>query len=428
MTSFHIISLFPEFFCSPLATSLLGKATQDGSLNFTFHNPRDYSENKHLRVDDAPYGGGYGMVMQPDPIARAIISIPTPGRMILFSPAGRPLTAAKARELAREANLTLICGRYEGIDSRILEAFPQIEEISVGEAILNGGETAALALIESVARFLPGFLGKPQSLEEESAVNGLAEYSQYTRPEHWNGLHVPQILLGGNHVAIATWRREEAVRRTWCLRPEWLASAPLDKKDAETLGRLPRCCLGRRLSFALLHYPVKLEKHRIGPSSLTNLDVHDIARITRSYGMGPFFILTPLRDQLQLLQQILAHWKQATGTDRSLSLETVRAVTDFNALDLQATMWYGVRPHYLGTSAQWPEKKNKMPLLTPHDVREMLSERPVVICLGTGRGLALEQMEGLSAYLRPLRFLNDNHLSVRSAAAIIADRILGDFH
>lgn len=427
MQHFNIVTLFPHFFDSPLQTSLLARSQANGLISFSFHNPRDYSKDKHQRVDDAPYGGGMGMVMEAQPLASALRSIPNPGRMISLSPSGRPLTASLATELANESCLTLVCGRYEGMDARLLDMFP-LEEISVGDTVLNGGETAALALIESVARFLPGFMGKTESAEDESFANGLLEYPQYTRPESIGGLNVPAILTSGHHARIASWRREKSLEKTLRLRPELLANAPLSKTDSEALAKIPRLCPGRNLSFCLFHYPVKLENHRIGVSSLTNLDIHDIARLSRSYGMGPFYALTPLEDQLALLRKILAHWLHGRDTDRSRALALVRPVVSFEEMDRQAISLHGIRPVYVAASAQWPHGKNTPPPFTAHDIGEILQGRPVVICLGTARGLAPAVLERCDGQLRPLRFLSDNHLSVRSAAAIIADRILGDFY
>ncbi|MDE7241802.1 RNA methyltransferase, partial [Desulfovibrio sp.] len=192
----------------------------------------------------------------------------------------------------------------------------------------------------------------------------------------------------------------------------------------------PRERPGRNLSFCLLHYPVLLEGKKCGASSLTNLDIHDIARISRSYGMGPFYVATPLEDQLRLLEAILRHWHAAPGParkDRSRALSLVRGVRSLEDAVAQIADRAGTTPRLVATSAAWPEKKRAAPPLTPADVREWLREGPVLLCLGTARGLAPEALARCDGRLRPLRFLGDNHLSVRSAAAILADRILGDF-
>lgn len=428
---FNIITLFPEFFATPIETSLLGRARKKGILDYNFINPRDFSADKHRHVDDSPFGGGPGMVMQAAPVAHAIKAIPDTGRILLMSPRGRELDASLAHELAENENLTLICGRYEGIDARISELFP-IEEISICPAVLNGGETAALAVIEAVSRFLPGFMGKDESAMDESFANGLLEYPQYTRPEVFEGKAVPEILLNGNHALIARWRRNASLAATLAMRPQLLDNAPMDAEDAKVLAGLPRLRAGRNLSFCLCHHPVRLEKNRIGTSSLTNLDIHDIARISRSYGMGPFYVLTPLDDQLAIMANILSHWRERVDPvehgDRQRALEHVCAVRDFAELNAAAVKYYGMEPEYMATSANWPAgKKTPMPLATG-SVRKICAQRPVVILLGTARGLDLDSLDIKCRMLRPLRYLNENHLSVRSAAAILADRILGDYY
>ena len=236
MLRFHLVSLFPEFFRSPLETALLGRAREAGIVDFSFHDPRSFSTSRHHHVDDRPYGGGPGMVMQGEPVAAALRSIEKPGRMILLAPSGRPLNDALARELAREEDLTLICGRYEGLDARLLDIFP-LEPVSVGEAVLNGGETAALAVIESVARLVPGFMGKEESGDDESFSNGLLEYPQYSRPEEWHGRKVPPILRSGDHKNIARWRRKQSILRTRQRRPDLYARLDLSSKEDQKLLR-----------------------------------------------------------------------------------------------------------------------------------------------------------------------------------------------
>lgn len=370
------------------------------------------------------------MVLQPGPVAAAVRAIAAPGRILVLTPGGRPFTQALAREYARDEDLTLICGRYEGLDARLADILP-LEPVSVGDAVLNGGETAALAVMEAVGRLVPGFMGKEASGEEESFSRGILEYPHYTRPETFEGLEVPDILRSGDHARIAAWRRQAALAATLRFRPDLLDAAPLDREDAATLAALPRERPGRNLSFCLLHYPVLLEEKKCGTSSLTNLDVHDIARISRSYGMGPFYVVTPLEDQLRLLEAILRHWSAGAGgrarSDRSRALSLVRGASSLEEAVTLAEARAGVRPRLVATSAAWPGKKRAAPPLVPPEVREWCREGPVLLCLGTARGLAPEVIARCDGRLRPLRFLGDNHLSVRSAAAILADRILGDF-
>ncbi|MBQ3060792.1 MAG: tRNA (guanosine(37)-N1)-methyltransferase TrmD [Desulfovibrio sp.] len=430
MLHFHLLSLFPDFFASPLQTALMGRARENGLVSFSFHDPRAFSQNRHHHVDDRPYGGGPGMVMQGEPVAAALRSIERPGRMLLMSPGGRPFTQALARELAQEENITLLCGRYEGLDARLLQLFP-LEPVSVGEAVLNGGETAALAVMEAVARLVPGFMGKEESGNDESFSHGLLEYPHYTRPEILEGLPVPPVLLGGDHAAIARWRRAASLGTTLAVRPEMLDDAPLDADDARHLETLPRRKIAHNLSFCLLHYPVMLDEKKSGASSLTNLDIHDIARISRSYAMGSFFVATPLEDQMRLLNGILRHWTQGPGSrsnpDRARALATVCPVASLKEAIARLTESSGQTVRVVASSAVWPSGKKAARPLTPGEIRVWCEEGPVLLCLGTAQGLAPEVLQQCHGQLRPLRFLGYNHLSVRSAAAILADRILGDF-
>ena len=435
MPRFHLVTLFPEFFESPLSTALMGRAREAGIVECSLHDPRQFSTDKHRHVDDRPYGGGPGMVMQGEPLARALRSIERPGRMLFMAPGGRPLTQDMVRDLAREKDLTIVCGRYEGIDARLLQLFP-LEPVSVGDIVLNGGESAALSVLEAVARLIPGFMGKEESGDDESFSHGLLEYPHYTRPESLEGLSVPEVLQSGDHARIAQWRRQESVRATLRMRPEMLNEAPLYREDVQTLAETPRDRPGRNLSFCLVHYPVSLGPKKIGASSLTNLDIHDIARISRSYAMGSFYPVTPLRDQLRVLEEILRHWTRGPGgvgnADRAQALGLVQPATSLEEAVAHMTAQHGTRPRLVASSAVWPAKgkasqPGRMPM-TPRDVRRWCDQGPVMLCLGTAQGLAPEVLEQCEGTLRPVRFLGYNHLSVRSAAAILADRILGDYY
>lgn len=236
---FHVLTIFPEIFSSPLAVSLLKKAQDKGLLSCTTYNLRDYTADKHRSVDDTPYGGGQGMVLKPAPVVAAIEAIgqaaPNPWR-ILLSPQGQPLTQAKVGELAQRPALLLLCGRYEGVDERI-RSFVD-EELSIGDYILSGGEIAALVVIDAVARLIPGVVGRQVSVEEESFSQALLEYPQYTRPEEFRGLRVPEVLLSGNHAEIAKWRRRQSLLRTKKRRPDLLTKAILTEEEKQWLLQL----------------------------------------------------------------------------------------------------------------------------------------------------------------------------------------------
>ena len=217
-----VLTLFPEMFQS-LRCSLLGKALEKDLFELYVHNIRDYSEDKHKKCDDAPFGGGAGMVMTPQPIADAIKAVPnySSAKKIYLSPKGQPLRQKKVTQLAGEDHLILLCGHYEGVDQRVLDAYID-EEISIGDFVLTGGELPAMALIDAVCRFVPGVLGSEESTKEETFENNLLEYPQYTRPPVFEGMEVPEVLRNGNHKKIAEWRRAKQLELTAALRPDLL--------------------------------------------------------------------------------------------------------------------------------------------------------------------------------------------------------------
>jgi tRNA (guanine37-N1)-methyltransferase len=221
---FDIVSIFPGMFESPFGDSIIQRAREEGLLDIHVHDLRDYSLNKHRKVDDSPFGGGVGMVMNVEPIARAITAVKKEvpeSRTILLSPGGRPFDQEKAWELSSLPSLILICGRYEGIDERIRLHYVD-EEISIGDYVLTGGELPAMVLVEAISRLLPGVLGDPESVVEESFHDDLLEYPQYTRPRDYEGLKVPEILVSGDPKKIRDWQKAEALKKTAQVRPDLL--------------------------------------------------------------------------------------------------------------------------------------------------------------------------------------------------------------
>ncbi len=236
---FDILTLLPEA-CEPyVQASILGRAQKAGLIQVRLTNVRDFAHDKHRTVDDSPYGGGNGMVMMPGPLVEAIESLPQEpkGPVILLSPQGRVFNQEVALELAREQRLTLVCGRYEGVDERA-RLLNIDQELSVGDFVLSGGELAALTVVDAVSRLIPGVLGGEQSAEADSFMDGLLEHPHYTRPPEFRGLSVPEVLLSGNHGAIARWRRKESLRRTLRRRPELLQFADLDQDDKKLLAEI----------------------------------------------------------------------------------------------------------------------------------------------------------------------------------------------
>jgi tRNA (guanine37-N1)-methyltransferase len=229
-----VITLFAEYFDGPLSASLLGKARERGDLRFDFVDPRDHTSDRHRSVDDSPYGGGPGMVLKAGPIVEAIEATraTNPGApVVALTPGGRRLGQGDVEALARGPGMILVCGRYEGFDERIFAYVD--DELSVGDFVLSGGEPAAVIVIDAVARKLPGVMGNEESGESESFAAGLLEYPQYTRPEVFRGVAVPQVLLSGNHAAIARWRADQAQERTRARRPDLLQLAQDSRGDAQ---------------------------------------------------------------------------------------------------------------------------------------------------------------------------------------------------
>ncbi|WP_349948088.1 tRNA (guanosine(37)-N1)-methyltransferase TrmD [Lacrimispora sp. BS-2] len=239
--NYHILTLFPEMVLNGLHTSIIGRAAEKGLLSIEAIDIREYSTDKHRHVDDYPYGGGAGMVMQPMPICEAYDDLcektGKKPRVIYMTPQGRVFNQRIAEELAKEEDLVFLCGHYEGIDERALELVAT-DYLSIGDYVLTGGELPAMVMIDCISRLIPGVLNNDTSAEFESFHDNLLEYPQYTRPEEYRGLKVPDILLSGHHKNIDTWRREQSIKRTLERRPDLLSDANLSKKEAEYLKKL----------------------------------------------------------------------------------------------------------------------------------------------------------------------------------------------
>ncbi len=239
---FDVFSLFPTIFQAYFDISIIQKAIENNLLHIDVHNIRDWTFDKHHVTDDTPYGGGGGMVMKAEPIFAAIEDVlgkdsDTP--IILMSPQGRPFTTEIAMDLAKKQNLALLCGRYEGVDERVVKNLVT-DQISIGDFVGTGGELPALMLIDAVARFIPGVLGDPDGAREDSFGNGLLEYPHYTRPKIFRGWRVPEVLLSGHHAKILQWKREQSLTRTYFLRPDLLKTANLSKSDIKYLTALEK--------------------------------------------------------------------------------------------------------------------------------------------------------------------------------------------
>ncbi len=237
---FYILTILPKYFDGPLSVGILGKAVERGDVKIEIINIRDFAEDLHKTVDDLPYGGGGGMVLKPEPIVKAIESIINPERkqrVIAMTPAGRLLNQKIVKELSEYEEIIILCGRYEGIDERILEHFCE-DLISIGDYILTGGEPAAAVLIDAVSRYVPGVVGNRKCVEEDSFSRGLLDYPQWTRPAVFRGISVPEVLLSGNHKEIRKWRMMKTIERTLKRRPEIIREELLTQEELESLKKL----------------------------------------------------------------------------------------------------------------------------------------------------------------------------------------------
>ncbi|MEM9491895.1 MAG: tRNA (guanosine(37)-N1)-methyltransferase TrmD [Myxococcota bacterium] len=429
---FTVVTIFPGMFESVLASGVLGRAIEAGRLTVDFVDPRDFTRDRHRTVDDTPYGGGPGMVMKVEPLVAAIESVMTPGcHRVLLSPRGTPMGQRQVRSLGRHEQLILVCGRYEGIDERVSQLTID-EELSVGDFVLSGGEVAAMAVIDAVARYIPGVLGEATSTDEESFAVGLLEYPHYTRPAQFRGVEVPEVLVSGNHGRIARWRRERSLAITAERRPALLARYRPAEDEREQLAALPPAGNAARVYVALVHHPVIDRYGAVVTSAITNLDVHDIARSCATYGLAGYVVVTPVAAQRDKVERILSAWHsgQQQGADNRIdALSLVRASESIEQAGQAIAAEHGQAPLLVATSARSDERQSATPAISFGALQQRMKdrdERPVLLLFGTAWGLsesAIEQSDQVLTLIsgRP----TFNHLSVRSAVAIVLDRLFG---
>lgn len=420
----EILTLFPALFASPFGDSILGKAAKKELFQIKIHNLRDWAEAPHRVMDDMPYGGGGGMVMKPEPIARALHDLKQQSpasRTLLLSPQGKFFCQRDAQKLAREKGLIFLCGRYEGFDERIRGMVD--DEYSIGDYVLTGGEFAAMVMIDAVSRLLPGVLGNSRSAEQDSFSDGLLEYPQYTRPAEFEGLTVPSVLLSGHHGEIRLWRRQEQLKRTLERRPDLLESALLTSEDRAFLTKLG-AGKPKPAALALVHYPVLDKRGEVVTTALTNLDLHDLARTAMTFGLQKLYVVTPVGEQQRLAEKIREHWCRGYGAEYNpLRKEALSLVEITSSLDEALELWQelcGEEVHPVLTGASVRDG------VSFRSCRKLATEHHLMLIFGTGWGLApelftrgrqaLEPIEGMGTY---------NHLPVRSAAAIVMERLYG---
>lgn len=412
---FSVVTAFPEYFEAFLNTSIIGRAVKEAKIEVEIVNLRDYASNRYGQIDDYSYGGG-GMVIMPEPLYKALEDIKSAGSCVVYpSPQGVVLTQDLVEALTKKDHIVLICGHYEGIDERFVEKCVDLE-ISIGDYVLTGGELPAMVIIDAISRLIPGVVGKEEAVSEDSFYKGMLDYPHYTRPANWQGLEVPKELTSGNHQEAATWRRREAAARTLRRRPDLLSRAGI------------RPYLTKGVYLMLAHYPVLNKSGNVVTSAVTGLDLHDISRSCMTFGVDKFLVVTPLRSQREMVSKIAGHWQKT----QEIGLNPLRAEA-LNLLKVIGSIDSGLawiekkereKPLVVATTAK--QVKGALPYL---ELKRIALERDVPLCIlfGTSWGLADEVFDHVDLVLKPIMGGNGeyNHLSVRSAVAVVLDRLFG---
>jgi tRNA (guanine37-N1)-methyltransferase len=421
--------LFPSLFDNVFSYGVISKAIQKGIINITCINLRDYSPYKHRITEDYPYGGGPGLVMKVEPIYYAVKALREikDTKVLLLDPRGKKFSDFYAKKLSNERDLTFICGRYEGVDERVRK-FVVDDEFSIGDYILSGGEYAAICMIDAISRYIPGVLGDSESTTEESFAIGGLEYPQYTRPSVFLGETVPDILLSGHHAKIKDWRKQESIKLTLHYRKDLLKDmafqcekGKIKKNQMEELKKI-----SKNLFIGLMHYPMRDKEGDIVATALTNMDLHDISRTCKTYNVNKFYIINPIEAQRNIGQRIIKHWKDGFGST-------------YNENRRQAFEIVDIRESLLEVLKDIEEQKKEKPIIVATTARrrnkhidknvffDKLLRHSVLLLFGTGWGFTNDFLDTVDYILEPIEGIDGfNHLSVRSAVAIILDRIYKD--
>jgi tRNA (guanine37-N1)-methyltransferase len=423
---FDVMTIFPKMFETPFKEGIVGQAIGAGKIQLNFWNLRDEAKDVHKTIDDRPFGGGDGMVMLPEMLKATLEKIPSEKRrrVIYLSPQGPLLTQEKSQRLARDFDqIVFICGRYGGIDERFIENYVD-EELSIGDYVLSGGELAAMVTIDAISRFLPGVLGNEQSPLEESFKEHLLEQPLYTRPREFEGKPVPEVLLSGHHQKIKDWQKTQRVMRTLQKRPDLLAQSQVSRD--EILKAQKDLPLRKNVAVGLVHYPVYNKAGEVVATNVTNLDIHDIARACRTFGVDQFYIITPAQEQLAFVGRVLEHWQSGRGTQYN-PVRKDSLINTKTAPSLEAALedWGVKGTKLVATSARSVVGPKNIGY---PELRETALKDPVFLIFGTGWGLENTLVRRMDYLLDPIRGRSPDdfkHLSVRSAVSITLDRLFG---
>jgi tRNA (guanine37-N1)-methyltransferase len=427
-----VITLFPELYAPFVSASLLKRAQDQGRIACNIVSLFSYSDPKE-RIDSPTFGHGSGMVIRPSIVEKAIDdqeALQGKAYKIFFSPHGQELDQELLHEIYTEIlqrkQLMLLPARYEGMDARV-EQFYADRIISVGNFVLMGGDLPAMMFMEAIARLIPGVIGKEESVKRDSFNGPFVDHPEYTSPVVWNGMEVPEVIRSGNHKKIEEWREREAACRTVYSHFQWLRS----HKATTEQERVAADCVPIHY-VVLMHMDVMLMNQSgemvVGTTSVTSIDIHDIARSSKTYGIKNFFIVTPLRDQQQIVETLLNFWQKGEGVtynnQRHQAIKNVMICGSLQEVIEQIKLREGVEPLLVATSARSFEGRAALSYYDQDKVWAL--KRPVLFVFGTGHGLSKKLLAESDFILPALRgFTTFNHLSVRSAVAVILDRWLG---
>ncbi|HIC76783.1 MAG TPA: tRNA (guanosine(37)-N1)-methyltransferase TrmD [Candidatus Dadabacteria bacterium] len=425
---FNVLTVFREIFRSPLKYGILSKAIKKNKIKINLYNYNDFLKNNE-RIDDSQYGGDAGMVITYDKASRAIEAIKSNNSktlVVFLTPKGRLLDNKLTTELAKTKNLTIVCGRYEGFDQRLIENYADLE-LSVGDYVISGGEIAALTIIDSVSRMVNSVVGKKESVEKDSFQNSLLKNSVYTRPAVFKRSEVPRVLVSGDHKRIAKFNRNSSLTETLKKREDLLEKAHISPEERDMLKEIKVQQMKSSLYLALVHYPIEDINGDIIKTSLTNLDIQDIARSCKTYGIKKYFITHPVKEQRDLAESVLGYWRDNRNNRNKSSkheaMELVKITQDISEAINSIKSIHNKRPKVVATDARIMH--NMVNYSRLKDIIESDSG-PYLFLFGTGWGLAKEILDGADYIIKPVGgYLEYNHLSVRSAVAIILDRLFG---
>ncbi len=411
-----ILTAFPDLMRNYLNASVLGRGVASGKLDAEVLDIRDYAEGDYRQIDDYCYGSG-GMVLMPEPLGRAIEAVSHEAKpfVIYPSPQGTVLHQELVEDLARKEHVVILCGHYEGVDERFTQKYVDLE-VSLGDFVLTGGEMPAMAIVDAVARLIPGVVGKSTAVKEDSFYSGMLDNPHYTRPAEWQGSEVPEVLLSGDAKVIERWRRRKSVERTLKRRPDIVGRA----------GIMPWLSGGAYVME--VHYPVLDKRGEKSSTAITGMDIHDIARACRTYGIKKYLLVTPLAQQREMAKKIIGHWTEGWGAaynpDRKEAFSTVKIFASVP----KAFEWVRERekkePYKIATTAKNQQGASHW-LTLKRNI--LLGDHSPILIFGTGWGLHDEVLAAADAVMTPITGGTDgwNHLSVRSAVSITLDRFFG---